>query len=313
MSPSLNKFTQQLALAMLSLSLILPSSSAWAADKEIEAEAPSSNEQSLRSILRQASKARVYATPSSSELKQVAQLFSALLQPPSNMARLQKQAHALQMELRQIDGMNILMEQANAQRGRGLYAFRNAKAAHILQVPHAFKDEMTREIGLALFAEGPFAAVAFNTVPRRFQDANEVEVVADMTHIPDTYFLEFAKAAAQALPNSKSLQIHGFDQSKRKTNSLAASDIILSAGHKQPSPSLQQGHKKLQQALQTGVTLYADEVKELGATTNLQAQALRAMGYQNFIHVELSRPMRETLRSDAKQRQRLLTSLLGGV
>ena len=313
MSTSLNKLAQQLALAMLGISLILPSSSALATNSEIEAKAPHSDDQSLRSILRQASKARVYITPSSSELKQVAQLFSVLLQAPYNFARLQKQAQALQMELRQIDGMTLLMEQAEAQRGRGLYAFRNGKAAHILQVPHAFTDEMTREIGLALFAEGRFAAVAFNTVPRRFKDANNLEVLADMTHINDSYFLEFAKAAAQALPNSKSLQIHGFDQSKRKTNSLAATDIILSAGHKQPPPSLQQGHKKLQQTMQTGVTLYANEVKELGATTNLQAQALRAIGYQNFIHVELSRPMREALRSDAKQRQRLLTSLLDGV
>lgn len=310
MSPSLSKFAPQLALALLAISLILPSNARAMDNKPV---AKTASKQSLRSILLKASKARVYTTPSSGELKQVAQLFSALLQAPSNMASLQKQAQALQMELRQIDGITILMEQAEAQRGRGLYAFRSTKAAHILQVPHAFKDEMTRDIGLALFAEGPFAAVGFNTVPRSFTDANEVEVVADLTHIPDTYFLEFAKAAAQALPNSKSLQIHGFDQSKRKTKNLAASDIILSAGHKQPPASLQQGHKKLQQSMQTGVTLYADEVKELGATTNLQAQALRAIGYQNFMHIELSRPMREALRSEAKQRQRFLTSLLGEV
>lgn len=267
----------------------------------------------LQDLLLQASRARVFSMPRNAELKQAAQLFTQILKAPpaSDAANLAKQANALQMEIVKLGDVIILKEQATAQRGRGFYVFRHAKQwRDILQVPHSFTDEMTRPIGLSLFAEGPFAAVAFNTVPRRFLDANGNQVNADMAHLEGTYFLEFAKAAALAHPQGNSVQIHGFSQTKRKSAALAESDIILSAGHKQAPLSLQAGQKKLESNLQRNVILYADTIKELGATTNVQASALRAQGYQNFIHVEMSRPMREKMRSSAKTRRQLLRSIL---
>jgi hypothetical protein len=224
------------------------------------------------------------------------------------------------------------MENGQAQRGRGLFAFRRSAAVDkarksgaqavaqdglqdglqdVLQVPHAFKDEMTRDIGLALFAEAPFAAVAFNTVPRRFIDANGNEVMADMAHLESSYFMAFTRASAKVLRQGRTVQIHGFDQGKRKTSKLAEADIILSAGHNQPPASMRQARQKLQQSLARHIELYEGSVKELGATTNVQAAALRAMAYQRFIHVEMSRAMRQAMRDDSQTRRNWINAILG--
>lgn len=268
----------------------------------------------LRSLLRQASKSRQFSLPQESELQQAEQLFAQLLQTPDAASpKLQAAANALQMELQNVNGYTVLLEKTNAHRGRGLFAFRSAnsgKTTDVLQVPHAFTDEMTREIGLGLFAEGRFAAVAFNTVPRRYNDEQGRQVVADMAHITGTYFLAFTHATAKVLPKGRTMQIHGFDQGKRKSAALSSTDMILSAGHGSPPSSLRQSRECMEKRLQRGVTLYADGVKELGATTNVQAAALRSLGYDNFIHVEMSRPLRTLMRDDAGARRQLLSCIL---
>ncbi len=308
----LNKFAATALLSLpLGLSLYLPAAPSLA--KPSAALAPAEKQlKNLRKLLREASQARSYTPATQAELQQVSELFLRLCKE-AHPANLQKDAQRLQMEILELGDWRILQEQAQAQRGRGFYVFRASGMQHILQVPHSFKDEITREIGLALFAEGPFAAVAFNTVPRDFVDLEGREINADMAHLENTYFLAFAKTAARALPNGKTLQIHGFNQAKRKTAVQAQADIILSAGHKQAPASLQTSQHKLAANLHTKVNLYADNLRELGATTNVQAQALRAQGYLHFIHVELSRPMREQLREDKEARQQLLQNILGTV
>jgi hypothetical protein len=271
----------------------------------------------LRSLLRQASSARVFSLPSATELAAVEQLFAQLLAGSSDpqSAKMQASASALGLDLKSVNGFTVLMEKMDARRGRGFFAFRQAgmnKSLDVLQVPHSFKDEMTRDIGLGLFAEGRFAAVAFNTVPRRFNDDNGQEVVADMAHITGTYFLALTQATAKVLGRGRTLQIHGFEQGKRKSALLADSDIILSAGHAGPPASLRQSRELLQQRLQRNVVLYGEGIKELGATTNVEAAALRALGYDNFIHVEMSRTMRAIMRDDAGARKQLLSSILAG-
>lgn len=269
----------------------------------------------LRSLLRQASRERIFILPGAAELAQAEQLFVQLLQgkldPQSPKAR--AAANALALDLQNAGGLTVLAEQAGARRGRGFFAFRPGQNSQdVLQVPHSFKDEMTRDIGLSLFQEGHFAAVAFNTVPRRFPGANGQEVVADMAHIDGTYFLAFTRATARVLAQGRTVQIHGFDQGKRKSAALADTDVILSAGHAAPPASLRQSRAVLEKRLQRTVALYADGVRELGATTNVEAAALRALGYTQFIHVEMSRAMRSRMRDDAATRKIWLASIMNG-
>lgn len=197
----------------------------------------------------------------------------------------------------------VVQEKGSARQGRGFFVFRDAPGQGVLQVPHAFKDEMTRDIGLALFAEGQFAAAVWNTVPRN---------VADMAHREHTHFQSFTRAVAQAWPSASVLQIHGFDQGKRKTQAGAAAELILSAGHGQPPAALRRQWNCLSRRLGRPVALYPESAQELGGTGNAQVGLLLSLGFKGFVHAEISRPLRESLRDDPALRGIFLNCLQAG-
>ena len=105
------------------------------------------------------------------------------------------------------------------------------------------------------------------------------------------------------------IQLHGFDQSKRKSAAGRSSEIILSAGHRHPPSWVKQVADCLRQSLGTKISLYPDDVKELGATTNVQAQLLKNLGFKGFLHIEMSRPMRENLLNNKNLRQSLMSCI----
>lgn len=259
--------------------------------------------QPLGDLLRVASRDGRYAEPASAELEQARELFRELAAGRYG-ERSRNLAATLAMELIAIDGDTwVLREQAEAKRGRGLFVFRQA-GGPLLLVPHSFKDEMTREIGLALFAEGKFGAAAWNTVPR-----NE----ADMAHLTQTYFQTFTLALAERQPRNTVLQIHGFDPGKRRTEAAAGMAAILSAGHGYPSGRLRQQVQCLRERLGESIGLYPETVRELGGTGNAQGNALLAMGVQGFVHAELSRGLRGQLLQETSIRRHFLVCLeLGG-
>lgn len=249
--------------------------------------------------------------PSADELERAARLFAALAKgsPP---AQLESDAAALGLELVPVSQPDawVLREKATEKRGRGLYAFR-AGAGDILEVPHSFKDEMTREIGLALFAEGRFAMAAWNTVPRHYEE-NGQRVEADLAHLDHSYFMAFTRAVAETRPGSSILQLHGFDQGKRKSSAAADAELILSAGHRHPGERLRRKWQCLAGQFAGKVALYPETASELGGTTNAQAALLQGLGFDHFIHAEISRPLREALRDSSQLRGRLLACLHGG-
>lgn len=262
----------------------------------------------LSAVLRDASRDRNFTVPTTAELAQAEQLFAALL-AGSEAPELPEMAARLGFDLLQVAAPDarVMVEKADARRGRGLYAFR-AGYLDTLQIPHAFKDEMTRDIGLALFAEGRFGAAAWNTVPR-FYDQDGLRIDADMAHLEATYFNAFTRAVARARPQATVLQIHGFEQGKRKTGDAAAADLILSAGHAHPPESLRKRWQCLLRQTEVKATLYPETSRELGGTTNSQVAVLKSLGYAGFIHAEMSRPLRLALRDNALQRKNLLACL----
>ncbi len=255
----------------------------------------------LADLLRQASREGQFVQASSDELVHAQKLFVNLAREGKSPA-LQAEAAALALEILPAEAPNswVVRETPEAKRGRGLFAFRAGVGSDVLQVPHSFKDEMTREIGLALFAEGRFAAAAWNTVPR---------TDADMAHREATYFQSFTQAMAELYPQGMVLQIHGFDQGKRKTQAAADVDLILSAGHSAPPASLRQKWRCLMQAFPGQVALYPETARELGGTGNAQGGLLRSLGFNGFVHAEMSRPLRSLLREDRATRAALLACL----
>ncbi len=204
----------------------------------------------------------------------------------------------------------LLVEEPTRREGRGFYLFRPKDSLPLaLQVPHGFKDLDTDEIGLALAAEIPFAAVAWNTVPR-YSDRNGARVDSDLAHLPRSYFTAFARAFAGRYPSSHLIQIHGYADANRKTPPGRSFDLILSSGTRTPGAVLVRMDRCIEERLSRPVALYPIEVKELGGTTNTIGRTLREIGYSGFIHIEMDRSVRLKMRDDPLFRDRFSGCLI---
>lgn len=204
-------------------------------------------------------------------------------------------------------GLTLLIEQPTQRRGRGFFAFKKGNVS-ALQMPHSFKDEMTREIGITLFQQGSFSAAAWNTVPRHFV-LNGVLVDADMAHLTNTYFIAFSLAFAQRYPQGNILQLHGFEQGKRRNEAAKDAAAILSNGTRTPPPVLRDITRCLAKETGANILSYPYDVRELGATTNTIAAALRQEGFDKFFHLEMSRAFRADLKKNVALQKTLLQCL----
>jgi hypothetical protein len=205
--------------------------------------------------------------------------------------------------LRQVDHLSYdtLQELPKAKQGRGFFAIKKLSGKNLLlQAPHADSDLYTGKIASRLFTEGEFKAAQWNTVKRS---------ISDMAHTPNTYWQIFTQAFAEQYPDGKIIQIHGYDQDSRKTEAGETSDMILSAGHKSPPSWLQKVADCLKQAFPQRVSLYPYDVKELGGTQNIQGQLLQDIGHNGFLHIEMSKTMRQQLLDNSGIRKQLLDCL----
>lgn len=194
-----------------------------------------------------------------------------------------------------------LQELPTAKQGRGFFAInKNAKNNWLLQAPHGDSDLYTGKIVSSLFLTGEFKAAQWNTLKRD---------ISDMAHTPNTYWQAFTQAFAEQYPVGKIIQLHGFEQGTRKTQTGETSDMIISSGQKQVPQWLQQTAGCLKKALPWRVKLYSVDVSELGGTTNVQGQLLRSLGHDGFVHIEMSKTMRRALLDDEKLRNKLISCL----
>ena len=245
-----------------------------------------------------------YSAPSMAELAATRELFVRILRGERGRG-LEDQARSAGWRIRSEaqDGGDLIVvsEAPDAIRGRGLYAF-FSQGRHALQAPHVPTDGLTGEILLEYAQDRLPRALAWNTVPRRR---------GDMAHLADTDFIEFSRAFALAHPNEKIIQLHGFDAEQRETAAASGSGAIVSATHRRPSNELRLAVRCLRDQVEPATRLYGEDVRELGGTTNTVAKALRADGYENFIHLEAALPLRERLLKDSTQRRALFLCLAG--
>ena len=245
--------------------------------------------------LKLASAGKQFIQPSRAEIQRGEALFLRLFKGERSAALNAAWAEAGFDVLSADSGqLTLVVEQASQRAGRGFFVLR-AGAPVMLQIPHAFHDELTREIGVSVFKRGRFSAAAWNTVPRKFEQNGQV-INADMAHLTNTYFIAFSRAFARHYPQGNIVQLHGFDQSKRKSSAAAFADVIISNGSGRASPLLKKIAVDLQQKTKLNILVYPDDVRELGATTNTVAADLRDIGFTQFTHIEMSRGFRERLK-----------------
>ncbi len=265
--------------------------------------------QGLGRLLEQASVERAYRHISPGEMLQVEYLFLRMFKGERSMQLRQEwQSLGFTMQLVNEYGTEflVLYESPGMRYGRGFYAFRQSLPQPIaLQAPHSFKEYYTRKIVLDMMREANVAAAAWNTVPRWFKQFGAT-INADLAHQEYSFYKAFSRAFAIQYANGRILQVHGFAQEKRTTQAGATADMIISSGRQDPGPAVLAAGQCLKQRMPGAVHIYPRDVMELGATTNAIGQALMQLGHLGFVHLEISRGLRERMRNNASLRQSVL-------
>ncbi|MDP2828867.1 MAG: hypothetical protein Q8O37_09685 [Sulfuricellaceae bacterium] len=266
----------------------------------------------LAKLLGAASRDGAYIAPAAREVEQAEALFQRCFDQ-CNDAAARHGWRQLGFEMMETEHggrpLLVIRESLNARQGRGFFAFfPKSVSTTALQAPHSFKDENTREILLHLLAEGDFRAAAWNTVPRQYE-LDGMKVDADMAHLKATYFLAFSRAFARRFGAGKLVQLHGFAQEKRRSESGASAEMVISSGSRTQTPAVLETGGCLKRAELGEVRIYPTEIHELGATTNSSGSALRALGHAGFVHIEMSAPSRLSILNDQTGRARLLRCL----
>ncbi len=255
----------------------------------------------LAALFRHLREANDFYIPSTAQAQVAEALFaSALTGRTAGLSRLGLQMRALAGE---VQGAVTYSEAQGQCTGRGVYILRKqARSGVAVTAPHRGSDRHTGTIVQQLFAQYPFAAAAWNSAPRR--RSKSCAAAGDVTREGTHYFTSFSRAFAKANPRGRIVQIHGFELTKRKEPQAQQTDFILSNGSHVPSKRLMDLANCLRLAFpEQRVAVYPIDTDELGATRNAQGQALRAMGFQGFTHIEIAAHIRLALTQDEGMRR----------
>lgn len=207
----------------------------------------------------------------------------------------------------------VIEEPEGSCRGGGTYLLRSGSAnvPLLVSAPHRGADRLTGPLALQLMVEQRFAAAAWNSVPRRGGCGSGESDLARLGRHP---FTAFSAGFAQAFPAGRIVQIHGFDAGRRTTTEGRAASIILSSGSKKISPAVLAVAECLRRRLPgERIVIFPADVSELGARLNAQGRRLRAMGFDGFVHAELSVVVREMLMRDPEARRDFGACLKAGL
>ena len=183
-----------------------------------------------------------------------------------------------------------------------------------LQVPHRFHDLYTADIAEHWLATGQFKLAMINTVHRHAGGNLDPERNSDFSTAPKNAMLAASRAFVRHSRKPLIIQLHGFSQDSRTTDIAREADMILSYGaalSAQRMKPLQKAARCLQDRMEIDARVYPLEVSELGGTRNIVGRDLRNKGFlTQFVHVEISKPLRKKLRNNAPQARQLLGCLV---
>lgn len=245
----------------------------------------------LEACLNRAMTNQIYQAPTPTELTRAEELFERTLQGHWTGTELTSCWASLGFEFREItageESLWLLSDPEGREGGRGWYLFRADHPSSIaLEAPHARNDLHTGIIALRLFLAGQGRVLAASTITRHR---------ADVAHLEDTFFHAFTLAFARSCPTGLVVQLHGF---AARNHPAADGEIVASDGTRSPEPWLTDLVQQLQTTTALPALAYPRDTTRLGATGNAQGRALRQTGRCRFLHLELSRELRERLIRD---------------
>lgn len=267
--------------------------------------------------LREAGDCDHYQPMTAQQLGQAESLFKLMLNgTPTNEDSLRLQWAALGFELIDLSALERswwgLRESAIACRGQGYYLIqRGGWGQLMLQVPHAYFDRYTGEIGAGMLHPG-MVALAWNSANRRLGQGTD-RVNADLAKRTDSLFIALTRAFVSARPQGHLIQLHGFDNQRRKTLAGADAQIIVSAGSTWVTPAVYRVSRCLKPVLDGPIRVFPQEVTELGGIKNVQGRLLRRYGHEGFIHLELNLSARQRLRQEPRLRAQMMACLVDEV
>lgn len=159
---------------------------------------------------------------------------------------------------------------------------------NILQAPHQFFDLHTGDIARLWFEREDIHVLMLNTTHRYDTDRS------DLSRLERSFFTATISAFIEAKSSGKVIQVHGFNEDKRKTVSAQYADFILSNGQPEPYSDFVTMQSCLRDSSQLLARAYGRDVFELGATINPVGRLINrsADSGLRFLHIEMPRPIR---------------------
>lgn len=209
---------------------------------------------------------------------------------------------ALGYRLQPLDGKTrfaLLPDRASVA-AEGIFLFDTANARRdAVQAPHTRDDVGTADLAVRMFLAGNLFAAMTGTTRRG---------TVDLARAPRTLFTAFAAALA-AHPDAVLLQLHGFERGKRTSTAGREADSVTSSGRRAATARALALRDCLAQQLGGQHRVYGVDIDELGGTRNASlAQFPEAHG--GFLHLELSRTLRDRLLASPEDQGRFFGCLL---
>lgn len=185
--------------------------------------------------------------------------------------------------------LRLLREAPEARRGRGMMLTRPAGGKLALMAPHRFFDKFTGDVARGVFFRANASVLLENTAHRHWNRPDGAEHgPADAAHQDGAALHALAKGVLAGRPELPLVQLHGFNEED-------APLAIVSDGTRDPARWARAFAERLRTS-KIPAELYGVDGRRLGGTENVLRRHAR-----RFLHVEMSLPLRESLKADASR------------
>lgn len=206
----------------------------------------------------------------------------------------------------------IVHEAVGARRGAGAFAFRVGTASALaIGAPHTFHDSGTLPIAVTAFDIARARALSINTVHRysdriraggsgTLADDDKSPARSDVAHQERSFFQVVHEELTRR--HVTTVQLHGF-----RDDLVPGTDAVMSSAG--TTFDVQAHALKAKTSAGGAIASFPRDTKKLGALTNVQAR-FSVRERAPFLHIEMSKTLRDELVRDPARRVEFLRSAL---